>query len=69
MKTNRTDLGMRRVLTTLIFWLSVILAALLLMVSRQIAGWVAVCTVVAAMLRLTWMFAWGAARNGYGWRG
>ena len=68
MKINRTNLGTRRVLTTLIFWLSVILAALLLMVSHQIAGWVAVCTVVLAMIRLTWMFAWGAARNGYGWR-
>ena len=68
MKTNQRNTGVRKLLIVLINYLSIILAALLLGVTHQIAGWVAVCTVVLAMLRLTWMFAWGAARNGYGWR-
>ena len=68
MKTNRTDLGMRRVLVVLINYLAVILAALLLGVTHQIAGWVAQVAIALSLGRLVYLFAWGKAKNGYGWR-
>ena len=39
--TNKTKSPVRQVLTTIIFYLSVILAALILAATYQIAGWVA----------------------------
>lgn len=68
MKTNRKNSGTRKVLVTIIFYLSVILAALLLGVTHQIAGWVAQVAIALSMGRLLWLFAWGCARNRYGWR-
>ena len=68
MKTNRKNSGTRKVLVTIIFYLSVILAALLLSVTHQIAGWVAQVAIALSMGRLLWLFAWGCARNRYGWR-
>lgn len=68
MKTNRTNLGMRRVLVVLINYLAVILAALLLGVTHQIAGWVAQVAIALSLGRLVYLFAWGKAKNGYGWR-
>lgn len=68
MKTNHKNSGTRKVLVTIIFYLSVILAALLLGVTHQIAGWVAQVAIALSMGRLLWLFAWGCARNQYGWR-
>lgn len=68
MKTNQRNLGMRKVLIVLINYLSIILAALLLGVTHQIAGWVAQVAIALCLGRLLWLFAWGTARNGCGWR-
>lgn len=68
MKTNKTETAMRRVLVTLIFYLSVILAALLAIAFPNIAPLVAVMAIVLSLGRLVWLLAWGAAKNGYGWR-
>ena len=68
MKTKQKDSGMRKVLVTLIFYLSVILAALVLGVTHQIAGWVAQVVVALSLGRLLWLVAWGCARNRCGWR-
>ena len=68
MKTKCKNSGMRKVLVTVIFYLSVILAALLLGVTHQIAGWVAQITVALSLGRLLWLIAWGAAKNGQAWR-
>ncbi|MBE6933679.1 MAG: hypothetical protein E7462_01310 [Ruminococcaceae bacterium] len=68
MKTNYKNSGMRKVLVTLIFYLSVILAALVLGVTHQIAGWVAQVAVALSLGRLLWLMAWGAAKNGQAWR-
>ena len=66
--TNKTKSPVRQVLTTIIFYLSVILAALILAATYQIAGWVAQVTIALSLGRLVWLFAWGAAKNGWGWR-
>lgn len=68
MKTNLTDLEMRQMLVALIYYLSVILAALILGVTHQIAGWVAQVAIALSLGRLIWLFAWGAAKNGWKWR-
>ena len=68
MKTCKNERGIRRVLVTLIFYLSVILAALLVVAFPKIVGLVAVVSIILALGRLVWMFAWGAAKNGYSWR-
>ena len=68
MKTNRTDLGMRRVLITLIVYLSVILAALLVVAFPKIAPLVVGVTIALSLGRLVYLYAWGKAKNGYGWR-
>ena len=68
MKTNQKNSGLRKVLVTMIYYLSVILAALLLGVTHQIAGWVAQIVVALCIGRLLWLWAWGCARNRYGWR-
>ena len=48
--------------------MAVILAALILGVTHQIAGWVAQVAVALSLFRLIYMFGWGMARNGRGWR-
>ncbi len=68
MKTEKTKSPMRRVLVTLTFYLSVILAALILGVTYQIAGWVAQVAIALSLGRLVFLFGWGVARNGRGWR-
>ena len=68
MKTNQKNSGLRKVLVTLIYYLSVILVALLVVAFPQIAGVVAVVAIALSLGRLVWMWAWGAAKNGYGWR-
>ena len=68
MKTNKTETAMRRVLVTLIVYLSVILAALLVVAFPEIAPLVAGLCIALALGRLIWLLAWGAAKNGYGWR-
>ena len=68
MKTNKNDLGTRRVLVTLIFYLSVILVALLIVAFPQIAGVVAAVAILLSLFRLVGMFSWGLARKGYSWR-
>ena len=68
MKTNKRNSGLRKVLVTVIFYLTIILAALLLGVTYQVAGWVAQVVVALCVGRLLWLFAWGCARNRYGWR-
>lgn len=60
--------GLRKVLVTVIFYLSIILAALLLGVTHQVAVWVAQVAVALSLGRLLWLAAWGCARNGYAWR-
>lgn len=68
MKRKKTQSPERRVLIVLAFYLSVILAALILGVTHQIAGWVAQVAVALSLFRLIYMFGWGMARNGRGWR-
>lgn len=68
MKTNQKNSGLRKALVTMIYYLSVILVALLVVAFPQIAGWVAVVAIALSLGRLVWMWAWGAAKNGYGWR-
>ena len=68
MERKRTQTAFRRVLIILAFYLSVILAALVLGVTHQIAGWVAQVAVTLSLFRLIYMFGWGMARNGRGWR-
>ena len=68
MKTNKKNSGMRKVLVTLIYHLSVILSALLMLAFPQITGMVAVVAIALSLGRLVWLWAWGAAKNHYGWR-
>ena len=68
METKKSQTAFRRVLITLAFYLSVILAALILGVTHQIAGWVAQVAIALSLLRLVYLFGWGVARNGKGWR-
>ena len=68
MKTNRRNSGVRKVLVTMIYYLSVILVALLVVAFPQIAVWVAVVAIALSLGRLVYLYAWGKAKNGYGWR-
>jgi len=67
-KANSDKRTERRVLVTLAVYLSMILAALILGVTNQIANWVAQATVAISLFRLIFLFGWGAARNGWRWR-
>jgi hypothetical protein len=68
MKTKKTTAPVRRVLVVLATYLAAILIALLLGVTHQIAGWVAQIIVALSLLRLAFLFGWGAGRNGWRWR-
>lgn len=68
MKHRKTKSPERRILVVLAFYLSVILAALILGVTHQVAGWVAQVAVALSLFRLIYMFGWGMARNRRGWR-
>lgn len=68
MKSNTNETPVRRVLTTLIFYLAVILAALVLGMTHQIAGWVAQVAIALSLGRLVFLFGWGAAKNNWRWR-
>ena len=68
MKTNQKNSGLRKVLVTMIYYLSVILTALLVVAFPQIAGVVAVVAIALSLGRLVWLWAWGCAKNGHGWR-
>ena len=61
-------LGSRKVLVTLIYYLSAILAAMLLAIFGQIADWVAQVVVALSLLRLAVLFGWGVCKQGWGWR-
>ena len=65
---NQTNTGLRRVLVTLICYLSVILAALILGVTHQVAGWVAQVAIALSLFRLVFLFGWGASKNNWRWR-
>ena len=65
---KKINSGMRRVLTILAVYLSIILAALILGVTCQIANWVAQVAITLSLLRLAVMFGWGAAKNNWRWR-
>ena len=68
MKTKQKNLGVRKVLVVLINYVSIILAALLLGVTDQIASWVAQLAIALSLGRMVYLFAWGAAKNGWKWR-
>ena len=68
MKNNKTVAHVRRALMILATYLFAILAALILGVTHQIAGWVAQIVVALALLRLAFLFGWGAGKNGWRWR-
>jgi len=68
MKTKKTIVPERRALVILATYLSAILIALLLGITHQITGWVAQTVVALALLRLAFLFGWGAGRNGWRWR-
>lgn len=68
MENKKRNFSARRILVTLAFYLAVILTALLLGVTSQIAGWVAQTAIALALSRLMFLFGWGAAKNGWGWR-
>ena len=58
----------RRVLVVVAVYLLVILSALILCLTNQIAGWVAQMAIAFSLLRLVFLFGWGAAKNGWRWR-
>ncbi len=68
METKKSQAAIRRVLITLAFYLSVILVALILGVTHQVAGWVAQVAIALSLFRLVFLFGWGMARNGRRWR-
>ena len=68
MQTKKNKAPNQRILVTLTFYLSMILISLILGATQQIAGWVAQVTVALALGRLAFLFGWGVARNGKGWR-
>ena len=68
MKTEKNVAPERRILVTLAFYLCIILTALLLGITHQLAGWVAQTAIALALGRLVFLFGWGVARNGKGWR-
>lgn len=68
METKKSQVAFRRVLITLAFYLSVILASMILGITHQIAGWVAQTVIALSLFRLVYLFGWGVARNGKGWR-
>ena len=68
METKKTKAPERRILVTLAFYLFVILTALILGVTHQIAGWVAQVSIALSLFRLVSLISWGMAKNGWGWR-
>ena len=68
MKSKRITVSVRRVLVILAFYLSVILASLILAVTGQVAGWVAQTAVALSLFRLVYLVGWGTAKNSWGWR-
>lgn len=68
MKSKRTTVSVRRVLVILAFYLSVILASLILGITGQVAGWVAQTAVALSLFRLVYLAGWGTAKNSWGWR-
>ena len=65
---KQTNTGMRRVLVTLICYLSVILFSMILGMTHQIADWVAQVAIALSLFRLVFLFGWGASKNNWGWR-
>jgi hypothetical protein len=65
---KQINLGIRRMLVTLIYYLSVVLAALLVVAFPKIAPLVAGAAVALSLGHVVWLFAWGAAKNGWRWR-
>ena len=68
METKKNTAPSRRIVVTLIVYLSVILVALILGVTNQIANWVAQMTIALSLGRLVFLAGWGVARKGKGWR-
>ena len=73
MKTNQKNSGQKnsgtkKFLVTMIYYLSVILTALVLGLTRQIAGWVEQVVILLSLCRIIYVIAWGAGKNGFGWR-
>lgn len=68
METKKNPAPSRRIVVTLIVYLSVILVALILGVTGQIANWVAQVTIALSLGRLVFLAGWGVARKGKGWR-
>lgn len=68
METKKPKAPERRILVTLAFYLFVILTALILGVTHQIAGWVAQVSIALSLFRLVSLISWGMAKNGWGWR-
>ena len=64
---NQTNTGLRRVLVTLICYLSVILFSMILGMTHQIADWVAQVAISLSLFRLVFLFGWGAAKNNWRW--
>lgn len=68
MQTKKNKAPNQRILVTLTFYLLMILISLIMGATHQIAGWVAQATVALALFRLVFLFGWGVAKNGWGWR-
>ena len=68
MQTKKSKAPNQRILVTLTFYLLMILISLILGATQQIAGWVAQVTIAVALFRLVFLFGWGVAKNGWGWR-
>lgn len=68
MQTKKNKAPNQRILVTLAFYLAAILISLILGATHQIAGWVAQVTIALALGRLVFLFGWGVAKNGWGWR-
>lgn len=58
----------RRLIVTLATLVVTVIATIVLFCTDQIAGWVAQMTAALALFRLVFLFGWGVARNGKGWR-
>lgn len=68
METKKPKAPERRILVTLAFYLFVILTALILDATGQVAGWVAQIVIALAFGRLCFLAGWAMAKHGWGWR-
>lgn len=65
---KKIDKGTRRLIAVLSIWVAVILSAMILEATGHCSGWAAQVAIAIAFGRLCFLFGWGCARQGWGWR-